>query len=665
VAVLLAETDRLADIVAGLHARAREGAGAGRSVLLELEAGTDRLHPTSAAGLDGWSTGTWLAGPADAALVAAVLAGGRPLQVSPLALTSPELRRRLGTPAAILAPVVSAGVPLGLLVLGVPAALPALEWAGTIVECAAGFAVALERARLQRDAALQRDLDDLMVALGRSGSPGFPDERLAGFCGDIARLFAADRAALWRHDRRERRLDLAAASDERLPTRPASISTADATSVVAMALRHARAGLVSPGRADGAGTGVAAVVPLRGRRRALGALVLDGVRISPGDEARVLARLDGVSRQLANLLENAQLIDEVLRATRELENAFDSMQDLVLVCDRAGRVTRANDAAARRFGRPRALVESCSVTDLVGEALGTWLTDLAAAGGAQPTQTAELADPLMGGVFRVTAAPLRNAGGEPAGSLLVAHDVSEERRLESDRTALREQLAQSQAMAHLVAGIAHELNNPLQAVLGHAELLRHTETLPPRISASLRQVYRESDRAARIVRNLLFLAGSGHIVRRSVSVNAAVRRAIALRAGACRRAGIAIDRHLADSLPRISGDGLLLQQAVHNIILNAEQALGAGGGRIVVRTGYSSSRRLISVTVRDSGPGIPASVLPRIFDPFFTTRDAGSGLGLPLVRRIIREHGGDVDAANHRGGGAVFTVHLPSPSVIQ
>jgi len=668
VAVLLAETERLADLVAGLHARACEGAGASRSVLLELEAGSDRLWRTSASGIDGGIPDAWLTGPADAALAAAALASGTPRHLAPLALTSPELWRRLHTTAAILAPVISAGLPMGLLVLGVPAALPAPEWAGTVAECAAGFAVALSRARLQRDTALRRSLDDLIVALGRSGSPGLAVERLGGFCGDVARLLAADRVALWRHDRQARNLVLVATSDDRVGARPANVSTADATSLVAMALRHARAGLVSPGPAEGtgAGTGVAALVPLRGRRRALGALVLEGVRISPGDEARVLDHLDGLGRQLANLLENAQLIEEVLRATRELENAFDSMEDLVLVCDPHGRVTRANAAAARRAGRPRASLESGAVTDLVGEALGKWLTDLAAAArGTQPARTAELDDPVLGGTFRVTVAPLLNDGGELAGSVLVAHDLSEERRLESDRTTLREQLVQSQAMAHLAAGIAHELNNPLQAVLGHAELLRRTETLAPRISAPLRQICRESDRAARIVRNLLFLAGSGHIARRSVSVNAAVRRAIALRAGSCRRAGIVIDRQLAERLPRIFGDGLLLQQAVHNLLLNAEQALRDRGGRVAVRTSYSRRRRLISISVHDTGPGIDASVLARIFDPFFTTRDAGSGLGLPLARRIIREHGGEIDAANHRSGGAVFTVRLPSSSVIQ
>jgi signal transduction histidine kinase len=266
---------------------------------------------------------------------------------------------------------------------------------------------------------------------------------------------------------------------------------------------------------------------------------------------------------------------------------------------------------------------------------------------------------------QVTLTPLVGPEGRLAGALLVARDVSEERRLESDRAALREQLAQSEALSQLVAGIAHELNNPLQAVLGHVELVRRTERLSGRAIAQLRLVTREADRAARIVRNLLLLAGSGQVVRRPISVHAALRRALALRAASCRRAGITIERHLADDLPKVPGDNLLLQQAIHNIVLNAEQAIGDAGGRIEVRTAYAKRRHEVTVEIRDTGPGFAPDVLPRVFDPFYTTKDAGSGLGLALARRILREHGGEIAAANHRGGGAVFTLHLPALPVIK
>jgi signal transduction histidine kinase len=661
---LLASTDHLAELVDALHARAVAACGASVSVLLELEAGSDRLRPTSATGLDDLSTDAWLAGPTDAALVAEVLAHGHVRLIAPLSVLSPELTARLRTPAAVMAPVVSSGAPIGLLVLGLPQIRPALEWSGMVTECADAFAVALTRARVRQDGALQQGLHDLVVALGRSGEPRLPADRLDGFCTDVARLFAADRVEVWSHDRKARRLDLAATSDRPRRTRAEHVSTADAAHRVALAMRHPRAGLIDTAP-DGSSNGVVAVVPLRGRRRALGALMVERIRISPGDEARVLDRLDSLGYQLSNLLESAQLLDDVQRAHRELENTFDSMQDLVLVIGRDLCVTRVNDAAARRLGRPRASLESCAVSELVGEPLATWLTNRAASGQPREAQTTELDDARLGGTLRVTMTPLVTGERNLAGSVLVARDVSDERRLEADRAALREQLAQSEALSQLVAGIAHELNNPLQAVLGHVELVCRTERLSPRAVAQLRLVARESNRAARIVRNLLLLAGSGKVERRPVSVHAALRRAIALRTASCRRAGISIERHLAEELPKVSGDGLLLQQAFHNIIMNAEQAMTESGGTLEVRSAYAGPQSQVSIAIRDTGPGVAPDMLPRIFDPFFTTKDAGSGLGLALALRIVREHGGDIVAANDQGGGAVFTVHLPAPTVIK
>ena len=661
---LLAASDHLAGLVDALHARAVAACGASVSVLLELEAGSDRLRPTSATGLDELSTDPWLAGPIDAALVADVLAHGHVRLIAPLPVLSPELAARFRTTAAVMAPVVAAGTAIGLLVLGLPHVTPPPDWSGAVAQCADGFAVALSRARVQQDGALQHGLHDLVVALGRSGEPRLPEERLDGFCSDVARLFAADRVEMWTHDRKARRLDLAATSDRQHRERVQDVSTADATDRVALAMRHPRAGLIDT-PPDGRTSGVTAVVPLRGRRRALGALMVEGIRVSPGDEARVTGRLDGLGYQLSNLLESSHLLAEVQRAHQELENTFDSMQDLVLVIGRDGKVARANEAAGRRFGRSRQSLESSAITDLVGDALAKWLHDRATPQSSQASDTTEIDDARLGGTFRVTMTPLAGLERALAGSLLVARDVSEERQLESDRARLREQLAQSEALSQLVAGIAHELNNPLQAVLGHVELVRHTERLSSRAVSQLRQVAREAGRAARIVRNLLLLAGSGQVIRRPVSVHASLRRALALRARSCRRAGIVIERHLAEELPKVSGDSVLLQQAFHNIIINAEQAMGDAGGRVEVRSAYVKDRRQVTVEIRDTGPGFPPEVLPRIFDPFFTTKDAGSGLGLAMARRILREHGGDIVASNHRGGGAVFTLHLPARPVIQ
>jgi signal transduction histidine kinase len=151
------------------------------------------------------------------------------------------------------------------------------------------------------------------------------------------------------------------------------------------------------------------------------------------------------------------------------------------------------------------------------------------------------------------------------------------------------------------------------------------------------------------------------MARRRVSLNAALSRALALRAPARSAQGIEVVRHHEDGLPRVQGDPLLLQQALLNILLNAEQALDAGGGRIETRTFFVPARRVVAATIRDTGPGIPADVLPRVFEPFFTTKEVGrgTGLGLAIAYRIVQDHGGQIAVANHPDGGALFTVELP------
>jgi signal transduction histidine kinase len=263
--------------------------------------------------------------------------------------------------------------------------------------------------------------------------------------------------------------------------------------------------------------------------------------------------------------------------------------------------------------------------------------------------------------------PLKGREDEPIGTVLVARDVTQQAQLEAERTELRDRLAQTEKLAALgqfVAGIAHELNNPLQGVLGHIELLLQDHAaVPAGFRRDLRLVLREADRAAKIVHDLLVFAGSRRITRRRLNVNHVVTRVLALRAPAAAAAGIEVATELAAKLPRVAGDALLLQQALINIIVNAEQALARPSGprRIEVRT-RAIGRRAVEIRVTDTGPGLPPDVLPRVFEPFFTTKEVGqgTGLGLAIAYGIVQEHDGRLSAANSPGGGAVFTIELPA-----
>jgi PAS domain S-box-containing protein len=260
--------------------------------------------------------------------------------------------------------------------------------------------------------------------------------------------------------------------------------------------------------------------------------------------------------------------------------------------------------------------------------------------------------------IRFNFSPLCDEKGNIEGVVLSGRDVTDLKRLE-------EQLIQAEklaAMGQMLAGVAHELNNPLTAILGVTELLREREGADESTKRQLELTHRQARRAARIVQNLLEFSRPASPQKKSLDVNSLVERTLQLHEHSLRRNNIEVNFRQQSGLPGVIGDANQLIQVFLNLVTNAEQAIREvrETGRIQIRVGQRDGR--LAVTVQDDGVGIRPEALPRIFDPFYTTKrpGGGTGLGLSICMSIIREHGGQIEAESLPAGGTAFTVYLPT-----
>ena len=250
----------------------------------------------------------------------------------------------------------------------------------------------------------------------------------------------------------------------------------------------------------------------------------------------------------------------------------------------------------------------------------------------------------------------------------LVRDVSERKKLDDQSRDLYQQLLQAEKMAALgqtISGVAHELNNPLATILNWAERLAE-RSLDDNSRRGVEVILAESERAARIVRNLLTFARKRQSTRAMIDLNQVVRETLALRTYEQRLTNIDVVTALAAGLPQVFADAHQIQQVLLNLVINAEQAMVSANGRgsLVVRTWHDVDRDAVALEVTDDGPGISVEMRGKIFDPFFTTKEVGkgTGLGLTVAYAIVQEHGGRI-RVEERTKGASFLVELPVTGV--
>lgn len=244
------------------------------------------------------------------------------------------------------------------------------------------------------------------------------------------------------------------------------------------------------------------------------------------------------------------------------------------------------------------------------------------------------------------------------------YDLTDRKRAEAQIARQQEALQQSEKMAALgglLAGVAHELNNPLSVVVGQATLLMEG-SVEPKVITRAEKIFKAADRCSRIVKSFLALARRKPPEHKHVALNEIISSALELLGYQIRTNDVKISLELEKDLPEIIGDGDQLTQVITNLVLNATQAMDGWKGTrsISIRSSHDESDHVI-IKVVDTGPGVPMDLRTRVFEPFFTTKGnkGGTGVGLALCINIVASHGGNLVLEDTEGGGATFLITIP------
>jgi two-component system NtrC family sensor kinase len=341
---------------------------------------------------------------------------------------------------------------------------------------------------------------------------------------------------------------------------------------------------------------------------------------------------------------------------------LSNTQSLILVADTAGLISYANrrwyDAGFEQrelLGRPLLELAAPGFVRPLADALQNTLN-------SQQVDNLELEIVRRNGAtgkYTANLSPMRDEQGVVTSIVLVLTDIT-------DSAVLRDKLVHAEKMAavgQLVSGVAHEVNNPLTAILGFADLLMENPELPDTARKDLRVILQEAQRTKQIVQNLLSFARQMPPQRNALQLNPILRRTIQLRSYDFNSHGVDVVEHLDEGLPDVIGDAHQLQQVFLNILNNAYDAVHEVGRPARIEIMTTKAGDSVEVSFSDNGNGI--SNPDKIFDPFFTTKEVGkgTGLGLSICYGIVKEHGGEILCHNNIGGqGATFIVRLPAIS---
>ena len=405
--------------------------------------------------------------------------------------------------------------------------------------------------------------------------------------------------------------------------------------------------------------GLVAVLAVGSQRPREFTAMEEGLLLALADHAAVAVENARLYRQLRLELEARERLTVIIEATT----------DLVAIADLSGRLLYLNAAGQALLG--------LSAEDAIGHPIAGLAPERLRPVVHDEIWPALIRDSLWTGEAVVLA---RDGREVPVSVVAVAHrgadgtveflsaivrDLTERKRIDAELRRQREALYQTEKLATMgtvLAGVAHELNNPLTAVTGYAGLLRQELAGTPSATRA-EAIAHAADRCASIVRNFLALARRHPPERQLVRLNDIARDAAELLAYHLRVDRIEVVLDLVEGLPVLWADPHQLHQVVVNLITNARDELRKSPAPrlLTLRTRADAARGRVSLDVEDTGPGIAVEIRDRIFEPFFTTKPVGqgTGLGLSLCHGIVESHGGSVSLVSDPGRGAIFRVELP------
>lgn len=396
------------------------------------------------------------------------------------------------------------------------------------------------------------------------------------------------------------------------------------------------------------------------------ALNARGERIGLVSIFRDVTDLRRANEELArNFIKLQQTEAEARRERDRLDLILENVGHPIAVCDSSGKFILFNRRAEIMF-QEREGVPASSRRAVRNNSVKLTSFISALASGAETGRQAEieLIDPETGvGLpMEITSAEVLDATGQVTAVVSVMHDLSEIRELE--RRRVEQQLFESEKLAavgRLAASIAHEVNNPLEAIKNSLYLLSTGKSLEQN-SRFLDVARKETERVSHIIRQMLgFARRSGEV--EWVEVNQIIEETLILVEKKMKQTRVEVLRTFDEKLPKVRARADQLRQVFLNLLLNAQQAMEKGGRITITTSVYEQALQpTISVCISDTGRGIPEAEIPRIFEPFFSTRTKGTGLGLWVTQDIVRHHGGRIEVTSEGGEGTTFNVILPVDS---